>query len=200
MSKPFWEEGYSDPDAMTFGGPSDEVRDIALRLPVGASVLDVGCGEGRNAIFLSERGFEVTAIDISDAGIRKLRALAEKKGLNVRASVCDMRDYPFRGRFDVIMSHGCLHLAEREAWEKMIPRFKAQTNPGGFNIIVVFTDAIPPPEDLKDICLGLFRDGELFDLYADWEILVQQSYVKEDQHPGSLRHRHPVNKLVARKQ
>jgi len=110
-----------------------------------------------------------------------------------------MRDYSFPQTFDLIMCHGCLHLVERESWQDLIYKFKTQTNAGGYNVIVVFTDAIPPPDDLRDFCLGLFREGELFSLYADWQIVLQQSYTFEDQHPGSSPHKHPVNKLVAQK-
>lgn len=73
MKKPFWEDTYSDMNASTFGGPSQEIRDIASQLPTGSRVLDLGSGEGRNALFLAERGFDVTAVDISEAGIRRQR-------------------------------------------------------------------------------------------------------------------------------
>jgi tellurite methyltransferase len=150
MSKPFWETTYADLDASTFGGASQEVRDIISRLHAGARVLDLGCGEGRNALFLSESGFDVTAVDISETGILKLRFLAEQKNLNIRSVVCDIRSYFFTDTFDLIMCHGCLHLVERESWQELIRKFKINTNDGGYNIIVVFTDEIPPPvRDLK---------------------------------------------------
>ena len=199
MSRPFWETSYADLNTPTFGGPSREIRDVTSELRPGAKVLDLGCGEGRNALFLAECGFDVTAVDISETGIRKLNALARQRNLAVRSEVADMRDYRFAHSFDLIASHGCLHLVERESWQQLIPRFKAHTNPDGINIVAVFTDTIPPPDDLRDFCLGLFREGEVFSLYSDWETLLQRSYTFEDEHPGSLPHTHPVNKLVARK-
>ena len=72
MRKPFGEDAYSDMNASAFGGPSQEVRDVALCLLTGSSVLDLGSGEGRNALFLAERGSDVTAVDISEVGVRKL--------------------------------------------------------------------------------------------------------------------------------
>ncbi len=198
-TQPFWEKTYTNIDVSTFGGPSQEIRDVAKQLRPGARALDLGCGEGRNALFLAECGFDVTAVDISAAGIRKLETLAQKKRLHVHTEVTDVRDYQFPHPFDLIASHGCLHLLERESWQRLIPLFKTQTNPGGLNVVVVFTDTIPPPDDLKDYCLGLFHEGEIFSLYSDWEPLLERSYVFEDEHPGSARHTHPVNKLVARK-
>ena len=70
---------------------------------------------------------------------------------------------------------------------------------GGINVVVVFTDRLPPPDDLKDLCIGLFHEGEIFSIYADWEIELEQSYVFDDEHPGGIQHTHPVNKVVARK-
>ncbi len=197
--QPFWEASYEDLNTVTFGAPSQEVRDVAADLEPGARVLDLGCGEGRNALYLAECGFEVTAVDISEAGIRKLNALAHEKGLAIRSEVADVRGYRPLDAFDLIVSHGCLHLMERESWERVVPRIKSHTQPGGTNILVVFTDTIPPPDDMSDLCPGLFREGELFSLYLDWETLLRTSYTFEDEHPGSPPHKHPVNKLVARK-
>ncbi|MBP1775532.1 MAG: hypothetical protein H6Q86_1538, partial [candidate division NC10 bacterium] len=47
--------------------------------------------------------------------------------------------------------------------------------------------------------LGLFREGELLEQYAGWRIALHRSYVLEDEHPGGIRHRHPVNKIVAQR-
>ena len=185
--------------AIRGGSPSQEIREIASQLPSGARVLDLGCGEGRNALFLAECGFRVTAVDISEAGISKLNALARERQIDIRSEVADMRTYHFPDMFDLIVSHGCLHLVERESWQQLILRFKAYTKPGGFNVVVVFTDTLPPPDDLKEFCLGLFREKEIFSMYSDWEVLLQRSYTIQDQHPGSPPHTHPINKLVARK-
>ena len=201
MSQPFWEKAYADlaTPAIRGGEPSQEICDIASQLPSASKVLDLGCGEGRNTLFLAEFGFRVTAVDISETGIHKLNVLARERNLEIRSEVADMRTYQFTDLFDLIVSHGCLHLVERESWRQLIPRFKAHTNPGGFNVVVVFTDTLPPPDDLKDFCLGLFQEKEVFSMYSDWEVVLQQSYTIQDQHPGSPLHTHPINKLVAKK-
>jgi len=199
MTNPPWENGYTDLSAKTFGDPSSEIIDLAAQIPHDAAVIDVGCGEGRNTLFLAKQGYDVTAVDISESGIRKLRALADREGVVVHTEVIDMCQYSFERAFHLIISHGCLHLVERSQWQELICRFKAHTVPGGVNVVVVFTDALPPPADLEEYCLGLFKEGELFSLYSDWDIEMQKSYTFEDEHPGSLRHKHPVNKIVARK-
>ena len=70
-------------NASTFGGPSQEIRDIASRLPTGSRVLDLGSGEGRNALFLAERGFAVTAVDISEAWDSQVAVSAQERNLDI---------------------------------------------------------------------------------------------------------------------
>lgn len=197
---PFWETTYAElGGASTFGQPAAELAGLVNLLPPAANVLDLGCGEGRNALYLAEQGFKVTAIDISISGIRKLNHLARQRSVSMTAEVRDMRAYAYERKFDLIIAHGSLHLIERDDWLPLIHRIKAHTSVGGYNVIVVFTNALPPPDDLKDFHVGLFREGELFEFYNDWDVLLRQSYILEDEHPGGIRHRHPINKLVARK-
>src|SRR5580658_7744869 len=160
--KPFWETAYQIPTGSAFGKPSAEIVEIANTLPTGAEILDLGCGEGRNALFLAQRGFNVTATDISEHGIAKLRSIASHRGVSVRTDVIDMRAYKFDRRFDLVISHGCLHLIARLEWQSVLARIKASTRVGGQNVIAVFTDRLSPPPDLQVFCVGLFREEELF--------------------------------------
>ncbi len=196
--KPFWEEAFSKFEAVnTFGKPAEELISLVSSLPSGASVLDIGCGEGRNALYLAEQGFSVTAIDISAAGIQKLKHFADRKGFSITAEVQDMKQYVFMNNYDLIIAHGSLHLIEREHWTSLIQKMKANTNAGGYNVVVAFTDTIPPPDDLKDFHVGLFSEGELFDFYKDWRIVQKRRYILQDEHPGNIKHQHPINKIVA---
>lgn len=200
--KPFWEESYEKQgaaDTFADGKPSPEFFDLIKVLPKAARVLDLGCGDGRIALFLAENGFDVTAVDISKTAIDKLERLANERDLFVTTKVQDMQDYVFKNIHDLIVAHGCLHLIERDRWRNLIGQMKAHTCIGGYNVIAVFTDAIPSPPDLAEFTVGLFKEGELFEYYNDWRIVLQQSYVLEDKHPGGLKHRHPVNKIVAQR-
>jgi len=200
--KPFWEDAYKqDGPADTFSGgrPSQEFLDLVNKLPRAARVLDLGCGDGRNALFLAEHGYDVTAVDMSANAIDKLNRLASEKEININTQVQDMRDYVFTNVHDLIISHGNLHLIEREDWIDLIEKIQNNTAVGGYNVIAVFTDSIPPPADLVEFTVGLFMEGELFEYYNDWKIFLKESYVLEDEHPGSPKHRHPINKIVAQK-
>ncbi|MCK5133581.1 MAG: methyltransferase domain-containing protein [Candidatus Sabulitectum sp.] len=198
MKKPFWETTYSDVNAKSFGGTaSDEVIDLMKLLPERARVLDLGCGDGRNAIPLAEAGFDVTAVDISKAGIGKLRTLIEGRRLSIRAVVADMRDYRIQGRYDLIIAQGCLHLLERTQWKKLIEEIQEHTLPGGFNAVTVFNDSVPASPDMEDFFIGLFQEAELFSIYSHWDLLLKKSYIFRDEHPGEIHHTHAADKVVA---
>ena len=198
MTKPLWEATYADINAKSFGDASQEILDLIPQLAPGAKVLDLGCGDGRNAIPLARAGLNVTALDISEAGILKLSTLAEREGLAITTGVADMTVFDYPEEYDLIILHGCLHFVRRNQWEKMIEEFKAHTAPSGFNVITVFTDTVLAPPDLAPLCLGLFREGELYDRYSGWETILRKSYTFQDQHAGGIRHTHAANKLVTR--
>ena len=152
---PFWENIYSQANAAsTFGEAAGELVQLASLLPASADVLDLGCGEGRNALYLAGRGFRVTAIDISVSGIGKLKQTARARGLSMKAEVHDMREYAFECSYDLVVAHGSLHLIGREYWTPLMHRIKAHTRDGGHNVVVVFTDAIPPSRRLKGFSCG----------------------------------------------
>ena len=197
MNKPFWENTYKHKEYSTFGEPSIEVKQIAQRLKKSSKILDIGCGEGRHSIFLASLGFHVDAFDISENGINKLKHIVKEKKLDINAKISSITDYEFSNRYDFIIAHGVLHLIKREDWEPLIDKMKMYTNLNGVNVIVVFIDKIPIPEDLREFCIGLFKDGEIKQIYNDWEIELYKSYIFQDEHPGSIKHTHAVNKLVA---
>lgn len=198
----YWDNMYRDLTApVTFGKgqPSAEVIEAADRLPAGARALDLGCGDGRNALFLASQGFNVTATDISPVAIAKVRQFASERALVIHASTQDFRGFVFEAEYDLIVSMGCLHLIEREDWGPLLQRIQAHTAVGGYNAIGVMTDARPAPEDQREYFVGLFREDELQGHYADWEIISHRSAQFHDEHPGGVRHHHAGENVLARK-
>lgn len=198
----YWDDMYRDltaPVAFSGGKPSAEVAEAANRLPAGARALDLGCGDGRNSLFLASQGCRVTAVDISPIGIAKVQQFAAERALVVRTSVQDFRDFAFDAEYDLIVSMGCLHLIERERWAPLLYQIRAHTRAGGYNAIGVMTDALPAPEDQAEFFVGLLKPGELYGYYADWEIITRRTSDFHDEHPGGIRHHHAGDTVLARR-
>lgn len=105
MSNTFWNERYSG-DELAYGeAPNDFLSIMANQLPTFGHALDIGAGEGRNALFLASRGLNVLAVDQSEVGIRKAQRLAQERGLTLRAQATDLQDFDAEhNSFDVISS------------------------------------------------------------------------------------------------
>ncbi len=83
MSKrQLWNERYASKELIWSVGPNQLFASEVGTLKPGKAI-DIACGEGRNAIWLAEEGWEVTAIDFSDVAVEKGRQIAEKRGVNV---------------------------------------------------------------------------------------------------------------------
>jgi len=112
-----WDAMYSERDgAMWSGRPNGRlVAEVGTLTP--GRVLDVGCGEGADAIWLAQRGWTVTAIDISDVAVSRARETARRNGATVEWLCGDALQVPFPARsFDLVsMQYPALPKAPGEA-------------------------------------------------------------------------------------
>jgi len=79
-----WDSRYSRDTLVMGEAPKPLVLELASALPQSGRALDIACGEGQLAIWLAQRGLDVTAVDISSTGLAKLRARAAALGLAER--------------------------------------------------------------------------------------------------------------------
>ena len=199
MDKPFWEQTYRNDSVSTFAkGPTADIKEYWPLFPAGGTVLDVGCGEGRNSIFLAEKGFAVDAFDISEAGVEKAMRIASTRGDNVNFMYCDLVNFRFEKKYDVILSHGVLHLCEKADRNIFIEQVKKNTIAGGYNAIGIFTNRLPATPDNAPFTKSLFDVGELPLCYRDWEIIHHLEGVFEDTHPGGIHHQHAYERIIVK--
>lgn len=159
------------------------------------AVLDIGAGEGRNALFLAEKGFAVTALDISKEAIEKCRSLAKKEKLKIQTVVSRIEDFTFKEKYDYILSVATLHLVEKDRILKTIDQIKENTKIGGINLLTVFTDKDPGIKQFPD--LYFFKVTELKEIYQDWELIYFENYTKHEEHDGP--HDHNISAIITRK-
>ncbi len=197
---PFWEKAYQEYDAVAFSNePNITITEFEHLIDNQSKVLDVGCGEGQNAIYLAQKGHHVDAFDLSEHGIAKLKHRCKLSNAQVNAFVADLTTYQFEQYYDMVICFGSLHFVAKNDWKQFISNAKEYTNIGGIHIIQIFTDVVPASEDIAPFAIGLAKDEEIKELYTDWEILQFKSYVFEDEHPNVPKHLHASNKIVARR-
>lgn len=129
-------------------------------------LLDLGCGEGRDAVFFAQGGFDVTALDRSTVGLQKLGLLAQEAQVNLIAVQSDLRSAPLPETLPFLHANNCLQFLGAECLP-YLRRLQALTPPGGLHSVSVFTrDYVPEREDLY-----CFDHNELKFLYRDWTLL-----------------------------
>jgi SAM-dependent methyltransferase len=92
-------------------GPNAVVAELLGPLPPGRAV-DLGAGEGRHALWLAERGWQVIAVDFSGTGLARGRALADERGLDVTWEVADVTGWEPADPVDLVLV-AYLQLPER---------------------------------------------------------------------------------------
>lgn len=103
MDQIAWDERYAGPELVWGAGPNCFVAEELAALPPGRAI-DLGTGEGRNAIWLAERGFTVTAVDFSRVGLARAAGLAARRGVSVDWVHADLLDYqPTPGGYDLVL-------------------------------------------------------------------------------------------------
>ena len=107
MDSSGWDERYAGTELVWSVGPNLWVEQHAAPLRAGRA-LDLGAGEGRHVLWLAERGWTVTAVDFSEVGLERMRALAAgREGLDarrIRTVRADLADYvPEPSSYDLVV-------------------------------------------------------------------------------------------------
>ena len=103
MDSSEWDQRYAGSELVWTAEPNRFVVAEAQDLPPGRA-LDLGAGEGRNSVWLAARGWQVTAVDFSAAGLDKARLLAQARGVSADWVLADVLDYqPEPGAFQLVL-------------------------------------------------------------------------------------------------
>jgi tellurite methyltransferase len=176
-----WERQYRAQEEHADSLPHPLLAKTAASLPPGR-VLDLACGTGRNALWLAQHGWSVTAVDGSATAIEILRSRAGGAGVAIDAQVADLENAGFTiepAHYDLIAM--CYYFQR-----SLIEQCKQGLVPGGAMIAIALL--IEPGKELSTFRL---RQGELRGYFADWDIL--------DYREGADAWEHKVGELVARR-
>ena len=133
-----YDKNYKELDI--FGEPYPELVSFFQKYEPKGHVLDLGCGQGRDAIALSRMGYRVTGVDVSKVGISQMMSVAEKEKLDVAGHVSDMYEYPVDDRYDIILLDSMLHFYPRdlEKETRFLLKIMADLNESGLLCLVVW--------------------------------------------------------------
>jgi len=160
--------------------------------------LDIGCGEGRNAVFFARNGYHVSAFDLSQAGIDKTKALADEVGVDIHVFKADILHYRLDECFDILFSTGVLHYIPPELRAEILNNYRQFTKANGLNVFSVFVrkpfiERAPDSEGTAHMWIS----GELFTHYHDWKLEDCTEEIFDCMSSG-VPHKHAVNRVIAR--
>lgn len=150
------------------GRAHSEVIEALIHVPVGR-VLDLGCGQGRNALYLAKRGFDVTAVDQNPASLETLVAVAEAEDLDLQIGLYDINQASLKKQYDFILSTVVFMFLQADQIPAIIANMQEKTAPGGYNLIVCAMDTDDAPCTVP--FSFTFKENELCTYYDGWDLI-----------------------------
>ena len=133
-----WNRRYAGSELLWTAQPNRFLVSEAADLRPGRA-LDLACGEGRNAVWLAEQGWQVTGVDFSEVGLAKARRLGAARGVEVEWVAADLLGYqPEPRAFELVLVF-YLHVPESE--RGLIPHAAAEAVATGGTLLVVAHDS-----------------------------------------------------------
>jgi cyclopropane fatty-acyl-phospholipid synthase-like methyltransferase len=138
-AREFWDQRYRAPEYIFGIEPNVFLAGQKKHFKRGDRILDVGCGEGRNSVWLAGLGCDVTGLDVSPLALDKARRLAAGQGVPVQFVETDIRDWTWEPtRFDAVV---CVFIqfAEPEERARLFEGFVATLKAGGILVMQGYT-------------------------------------------------------------
>lgn len=181
-SKTQWDQRYSRPTFIYGKSPVQFLAENYQYIPFEGSVLDMGMGEGRNAVFLAQKGYKVTGVDLSSVAVKKAYLLAQEFGVKIKGVVASLKDYTIQpNSYDAIV---CFYWVDRS----MVEKIKTWLKPGGILIYEAHTvrererDSQKKSEPLDHF----LKEQELIKLFPGMRILKYEEPLHEKEFRSSI--------------
>lgn len=180
--------------------PNDMAEQTLERAPEGdgVTVVDIGAGEGRDAVFFAEQGWDVYALDVSPSGLAKAEQLADRRDVTLDTIQADANEVTLPEPVDVVYSAGTIQYIRPENRRRQFAHFKDVTAPNGIHSMFAFVDHpdVPTPPDWT-ANEYFYERGGLEEFYDDWETIQLQELIFSDE-SGGEPHQHAAEILFAR--
>jgi len=181
-SKTQWDQRYSRPTFIYGKSPVQFLAENYQYIPFEGSVLDMGMGEGRNAVFLAQKGYKVTGVDISSVAVKKAYLLAQEFGVKIKGVVASLKDYSIQpNSYDAIV---CFYWVDRT----MIEKIKTWLKPGGILIYEGHTvrERARDPQKKSEALDHFLKEQELLKLFTGMRVLKFEEPIHEKEFRSSI--------------
>ncbi|CAA6824606.1 MAG: Tellurite resistance protein TehB [uncultured Thiotrichaceae bacterium] len=193
-----WDKRYATDEYAYGTEPNDFLHENSGALPSG-KVLCLAEGEGRNAVWLAQQGYDVTAVDSSEVGLQKAEKLAAAQGVSITTHHADLADYDMgSAQWDGIVSIFC-HLPaplRKSVHQRCVEGLRA----GGVLLLEAYT-----PDQLNyntggPPAVDMLMDSELLENELNQLTFLKLEERVRDIHEGSFHHgAGAVVQLIAKK-
>jgi tellurite methyltransferase len=167
----------------------------------GLDVLDLGCGEGKNAAYLAARGARVCAVDISGFALRNARnTWGDADGINWQEGDVRVMAVP-ADAYDIIIAYGLFHcLSSPREISALMKRLKIATRPGGYHLVCAFNSRFQDLSAHPGFQPCLMDHAEYVSIYEGWTLLhVSDSNLTEVHPHNGISHAHALTRLIAQR-
>jgi cyclopropane fatty-acyl-phospholipid synthase-like methyltransferase len=164
-----------------------------------ADVLDLGCGEGKNAVWLARMGCAVTAVDVSRQALSNAREAWPESNVNwVQADVADFE--MSHCAYDLVIAYGLCHCLKAHEVPLVLESIQASTKLGGANIVVAFNDRHQDLSAHSGFNPTLFTHEYYVSSYGGWEVMLATDEDLSEIHPhNNILHTHSMTRIAARR-
>lgn len=195
-----YDEIYKNNDFVWGDSPNKLLEMIADKADNSAPFLDLGCGQGRDSLFMLKKGFRIVAVDKSQEGLNKISETVSTAKLpeDMIELVCgDAKDFSIKANgFSVINAFNVFQFMDKADVLAVIENIKKGLIVDGYIVVSGF---LSDPDKKTD--KGFFKEGELKNLFSDFASVFYEEKVIDDLgHPGCPNpHQHHVVKMISQK-
>ena len=173
--------------------------------PKEKDILDIGAGEGKNAVYLASLGGYVTAIDSSSVALSRFRLqpMYDLCKDNIKIICGDVREFTYdKEAYDLIVCYGLLHSLDNSAQVyHLIDNIKKTLRESGYLVIVTFTNLMPPPKNQEYLSYDAFVDkDEFLSCFEGYSVLFCEEETIKESHPTDhIEHYHSLIRVIVKK-
>ncbi len=194
-AKTYWDKHYTEKPFQSGKGPSPFLHEMLTRLEKGKA-LDIGMGEGQNAVYLAQKGFQVKGFDISKVAVEHAKELARNTSVSIEAQAADLDLYLFG-----IMEYDSIVMTKfRPGNTRYYSSIISALKQGGTLLIESYgvgemKEAIGKDEDFRNY---YYHSNEILKNIAGLRILFYQEGLVGDRHVVQCLAQKPIDKDAAK--